>query len=928
MWAALALSARLVAAPTAALADEGGSADSGTDDAATTQESGVQTQPQADGQQATTQDSQEAADTQQQTPAASSDKGTYEEAGLHALTIVYVDGNGNQIAPAHREALADGESYSVASPAVGGYELADASQATISGTVEKGSGDVSITVRYSSTLVTYTVVHERQVGPKSSEYRVAESETFTAASGTKVTAAPKEYSNYECITDADGRTVEVTADGKATIVIKYNVIVPSYGIYFSTGSTYVEPVTGAEGDPVAKPADSTRAGYAFVGWDTDGDGVADELPTKILDHDVMANAIWTPATAIYLVKYWGEDQGKDGSYHLLKTESLTGETESMTGEAEKLDTSKGGAYQWYQYAREDKVEIAGDGTSVLNVYYDWKQVKVYFKAHMDGITSFMDNPDVIAPYLLKMYGYYTPPDGKVALAFYKAQGGTLSQYKYWVNQETGYTDDGTNYLKPDAITWNDDGSLESRFLAEFTNDKLTTAYCYNMFQNLDGESYTIKDRSRWLISKVKTAVASQYEKPGFRLTAWRTSTNIWDGDDFSTIVWGDWHPVTEKDVSSQGVVVTDWLYVSQANVFEIRYDRVPYDVTYYSNGEAVATKMQLFGSEIDVSAVPVELAAPEGMIFAGWYANPTFGGEPVTSLTMPEGGVHLYACWKHPDVHVTFDSAGGTAVEAQTVAWGGTATEPTAPTREGFEFGGWYYQGADSDVPAPFPFDLGLEGDASLVAAWRSTNTPTTYTVRHVASDGTVLSEEKLRGIVGQTVTATALGKDDGRRRGYAYASASAATIDLAADTSQNVVEFVYSGDTSNRYVVHLWDEATGLPVAADVEFDSVEALLDFAAPKVAGYHVHFGGQGYLSTRDGGQELVFWYEKDPEPAEPTQPAASEPTSPVKTASYAPRHMAQVPDTGDATSPAVPLATGAIGAALAALGLRLRRRRDA
>ena len=40
---------------------------------------------------------------------------------------------------------------------------------------------------------------------------------------------------------------------------------------------------------------------------------------------------------------------------------------------------------------------------------------------------------------------------------------------------------------------------------------------------------------------------------------------------------------------------------------------------------------------------------------------------------------------------VTFDSAGGTPVAAQTVESGKKATEPTPPTREGYVFNGWYH---------------------------------------------------------------------------------------------------------------------------------------------------------------------------------------------------------------------------------------------
>ena len=42
---------------------------------------------------------------------------------------------------------------------------------------------------------------------------------------------------------------------------------------------------------------------------------------------------------------------------------------------------------------------------------------------------------------------------------------------------------------------------------------------------------------------------------------------------------------------------------------------------------------------------------------------------------------------------VTFDSTGGSLVESQTVTEGETLTRPTTPTKEGYEFLGWTYNG-------------------------------------------------------------------------------------------------------------------------------------------------------------------------------------------------------------------------------------------
>ena len=73
---------------------------------------------------------------------------------------------------------------------------------------------------------------------------------------------------------------------------------------------------------------------------------------------------------------------------------------------------------------------------------------------------------------------------------------------------------------------------------------------------------------------------------------------------------------------------------------------------------------------------------------------------------------------------VTFDSNGGSDVDAQTVALGNKATEPADPTREGCTFAGWTLNGAG------YNFNSEVNNNITLVAKW----TVTTY---YVDADGT-----------------------------------------------------------------------------------------------------------------------------------------------------------------------------------------------
>ena len=64
---------------------------------------------------------------------------------------------------------------------------------------------------------------------------------------------------------------------------------------------------------------------------------------------------------------------------------------------------------------------------------------------------------------------------------------------------------------------------------------------------------------------------------------------------------------------------------------------------------------------------------------------------------------------------VTFETNGGSAVSTQTVLTGQKATEPEIPTREGYQFAGWY---SDSGLTTSYDFDHSVTGNVTLYAKW------------------------------------------------------------------------------------------------------------------------------------------------------------------------------------------------------------------
>ena len=157
-----------------------------------------------------------------------------------------------------------------------------------------------------------------------------------------------------------------------------------------------------------------------------------------------------------------------------------------------------------------------------------------------------------------------------------------------------------------------------------------------------------------------------------------------------------------------------------------------YSVCFNANGGTGTMSNQSFTYDIGQNLDDNNFTR-EGHNFSGWNtaANGSgtsyAAGASVENLALEQGTiVNLYAQWTPKNYDVTFDANGhGTAPAAQTVTYGTKATEPAAPTEEGWTFGGWY---KESSCQNRWEFGAdNVTGTTTLYAKWAQNVYTITY---------------------------------------------------------------------------------------------------------------------------------------------------------------------------------------------------------
>ncbi len=128
-------------------------------------------------------------------------------------------------------------------------------------------------------------------------------------------------------------------------------------------------------------------------------------------------------------------------------------------------------------------------------------------------------------------------------------------------------------------------------------------------------------------------------------------------------------------------------------------------------------------------AAPVTAPVRNGYTFMGWFTNPSCAEEYRFSFLFPiYDDLMVYAKWEEVSapsttymVSFNLNYDGAPTIRPQTVAAGRTARAVADPTRNGYEFLGWFTD-ASCEEEFRFSFDMPVNSNLTLYAKWQATS--------------------------------------------------------------------------------------------------------------------------------------------------------------------------------------------------------------
>ena len=668
------------------------------------------------------------------------------------------------------------------------------------------TGNITLTAAWRAAgNIPYAVEYFMQDEAGSSNFTKDDEQTdnLTGTTGETITATPKAIDGFVFDDANTGNIISGTIKANGSLVLKlyYKVDANKNGIaddeeiftitFDSNGGSAVDAQTVKFGEKASKPADPTRQGYVFGAWQLNG---AEYDFNTAVKSDITLVATWNSAgNTPYTVEYY--KQAEAGSTSFKKDDSIS---DRLTGTTGETVTASPKVIEGFVYDRSNSNNvtsgtIAADGSLVLKLYYkvdankngiadDEESYTVTFNSNggsaVDAQTvkfgekaSKPADPTkqgyVFGTWQLNgaEYDFNTAVKSDITLvATWNSAGNTPYTVEYYKQAEAG----STSFKKDDSISDRLTGTTGKTATA---SPKAIEGFVYDSKNSNNIVSGTIKaDGSLVLklyykVDANKNGIADDEES--FTITF---DSNGGSAVDAQTVKFGE-KASKPTNPTKQGYVFGAW----QLNGAEYDFNtavkggitliatwnaagNTPYTIEYYKQTGAGSTSFTRDDSISDrLTGTTGDTATASPKAIEGFVYDSKNSNNVVSGTIKADGSLVLKLYYKvdankngiaddEENYTVTFNSAGGSAVEAQTVKFGEKASKPADPTKQGYVFGAWQLDGAEYD------FNTAVKGNITLIATWNAAgNTP--YTIEYYKQAEAGSSEFKLDSSMTETQT-------------------------------------------------------------------------------------------------------------------------------------------------------------------------------
>ena len=419
---------------------------------------------------------------------------------------------------------------------------------------------------------------------------------------------------------------EVKLEGK-DVTLKAVVKDGHWITYDSQGGTYVEPAFVKANEGTTAPTNPTRPGYTFAHWSETKGGAAFTFGQR-LDKSPTLYAVWTPNTRTqYTVIHWQEN-ADDDDYSFAESEPQYGTTGAQTSAAAK-------SYTGFTAQTIAQQTIAGDGSTIVNVYY---------KRNTYTITFYLDDPiyncgkeehthsrrngcydwrgNLICT--KEEHTHNSACDKITQITINAKYDANISDQWPTVNGSSTWrtSQNGTTYqVNIDTMPLNG-----AKFYGPKTDSSSESAHYYvevlpgETGETVSGRTYKLHHTDTSPGTGYTVSVEDQYPITGFTFN-----------EDISTKIKGKY------------------------NNAKFYYTRNSYNIVYVSGGQTVHTVSKKYEQSIADEGSYTPTTKPEGKEayeFGGWYSDPTTTqAYSFTGKTMPAQNVTVYAKWNLPIVN-------------------------------------------------------------------------------------------------------------------------------------------------------------------------------------------------------------------------------------------------------------------------------------